>query len=133
MIFSGSHNGIPHFDMVLDGTKTQTRQISDRYEVESERKHPHKVGYAIQRCRTCKAAERHRIVIDRKWKEETDQFLVAEDDKMYPSEICISAMDALSEGGYTPDEYEKEFKKLNPKWGGWSRWAYKYHVIEVPK
>ena len=133
MIFSGSYNGIPHFDMVLNGTKTQTRRISDRYEVESERKYPHKVGYSIQKCRTCKGIVGRRIVIDRKWKEETEQFLVAEDDKMYPSELCITTKDALGEGGYTPDEYEKEFKRLNPKWDGWSRWAYKYRVIEVQK
>ena len=130
MIFSGSHNGIPHFDMVLDGTKTQTRRVADRYEVESERKHPHKVGYAIQRCRTCKATEHHRIVIDKKWKEHCLENMTYSE---RGTDVCISVQDALAEGGYTPAEYEKEFERLSPKWNGWDRWAYKYHVIEVPK
>ena len=130
MIFSGSHNGTPHFDMVLDGIKTQTRRISDRYEVESERKHPHKVGYAIQKCRTCKGIVGRRIVIDRKWKENCIENMAYSETVPY---VDISAQDALAEGGYTPAEYEKEFERLNQKWSGWGRWAYKYHVIEVPK
>jgi len=45
--------------------------------------------------------------------------------------MSIPKEDAWAEGGYSPEEYEKVFRELNPKWDGWSRWAYKFHVIEV--
>lgn len=129
MIFSGKHNGKKHFYMVLDGTKTQTRRLSGRYEVESERKNPHKVGYAIQECRTCKGIEGYRIVMDRIRKEDCILYGAA----LFPIITNISEEDALAEGGYTPEEFEKVFRELNPKWDGWSRWAFEFHVIEVLK
>ena len=46
----------------------------------------------------------------------------------------IYKWDALAEGGYTENEFEKVFRELNPKWDSRSsRWVFEYHVIEVSK
>jgi hypothetical protein len=71
-----------------------------------------------------------RIVMDKIWEERALGFFAVKLTK-YPVEMCISTEDAWLEGGYTPEQYEKVFRELNPKWDGWSRWAYKFHVIEV--
>ena len=90
--------------------------------------------YAVQRKRGIKAEPDIRIVMDRIWEEKAEGFLIlAADDEMYPGENNITKEDALAEGGYTPEEFEKVFRELNPGWDGWSRWAFEYHVIEVPK
>ena len=128
MIFSGSHNGTPHFDMVLDGTKTQTRRVNrGKYQVGK--------SYAIQPCRTCKGIEGYRIVMDRIWKEDGTKSAISESGRKYSyaTEICISVKDALAEGDYMPAEFEKDFRELNPKWDGWSRLVFEFHVIEVQK
>jgi len=111
--------------------KTETRRLNRGvYQIEAERKRPHKIGYAVQLKRGVKAEPDIRIVFDRIWKEEA-LFFLAEDSTRYPVEMSILKEDAWAEGGYSPDEYEKVFRDLNPKWDGWSRWAYKFHVIEV--
>ena len=119
MIFSGSHNGIPHFDMVLDGTKTQTRRVNrGKYQVGK--------SYAIQACRTCKGVEGYRIVMDRILEEPCGEW-----NGFYHR---IYKLDALAEGGYTENEFEKVFRELNPKWDSRSsRWVFEFHVIEVQK
>jgi len=119
---------------ILKGiVKTETRRLKrGYYKLESERKKPHDTGYAVQRKRDLKAEPDIRIVFDRIWKEEA-LFFMAEDDMRYPVEMSISKESAWAEGGYTPDEYEKVFRALNPKWDSWSRWAFKFHAIEVRK
>ena len=89
--------------------------------------------YAVQPKRGVKAEPGIRIVMDRIWKETGKVFLISPSGRKFANatEIHITKEDAWAEGGYTPDEYEKVFRKINPKWGGWSRWAYKFHVIEV--
>ena len=138
-------NILGHIDMIRNGLpriepckpiliKTETRRSKRSiYQVEAERSKPHKIGYAVQRKRGIKAEPDIRIIFDRIWEEKAQGFLVAEDDKMYPREMIITRESAHAEGGYTPKEYETVWKKLNPNWDGWSRWAFEFHVIEVWK
>ena len=81
--------------------------------------------YAVQRKRGIKAEPDIRIVMDRIWEE-----FCGEWNGLYHR---ISKSDALAEGGYTENEFEKVFRELNQKWDGLSRWAFEYHVIEVQK
>ena len=98
--------------------KTQTRRLKRGiYQIEAERKKPHKIGYAVQRKRGVPAEPDIRIVFDVIWVET----------------VLISKADAWAEGGYMPEQYEKVFRELNPKWDGGNRWAFKFHVIEVRK
>ena len=117
MIFSGvSPDGREHFDMVLDGSKTRTTRLSDKYEFGKD--------YAIQPKRTKKGIEGYRMVIDKKTKECRGLTHVG-------IGFLITPKDARVEGGYTPEEFEEVFRKLHPKWDGRERWAYEFHVIKV--
>lgn len=80
--------------------------------------------YAVQPKRGVKAEPSIRIVMDRIWKEEAEKFVDE-------CEVVISKESAWAEGGYTPTEFEELFANLNPEWLGWSRWAFKFHVIMV--
>lgn len=97
--------------------KTQTRRLNRGI---------YKVGkdYAVQRKRGMKAESDIRIVMDRIWLEETEEYVDT-------SEVVISKEDAWAEGGYSPTKFEDIFMDANPKWNGWSRWAFKFHVVEV--
>ena len=99
--------------------KTQTRRLNRGI---------YKVGkdYAVQKKRGVKAEPDIRIVMDRIWEEEAEEFTDA-------CEVVISKQDAWAEGGYTQTEFEELFANLNPEWLGWSRWAFKFHAIEVPR
>ena len=123
--------------MELRIVKTQTRRIKrGYYQVESERKKPHKIGYAVQRKRGVKAETDIRTVFDRIWEEDCLEDFDQEKSSLveYIAEhIHISPKDARAEGGYTPKEYEVLFLKLNPKWDGWSRWAFMFHAIRIGK
>ena len=81
--------------------------------------------YAVQPKRGVRAEPGIRIVMDNIWSERC----------MYPTHpksiIQIFGMHAWAEGGYTPDQFEKIFRALNPKWDGQKRWAFAFHVIEV--
>ena len=106
--------------------KTESRRLSRGiYQIEAERKNPHKIGYAVQLKRGVKAEPDIRIVMDNIWSERC----------MYPAYpeviIQIFGMHAWAEGGYTPEEYEKVFRDINPKWDGQKRWAFKFHAIKV--
>jgi len=107
--------------MILDGIKTQTRRVNrGMYYVGS--------NYAVQLKRGVKAEPDIRIVMDMIWEEKAEETIM---DENYPCDIQISKQNAWAEGGYTPDEYEKVFRELNPKWDGLSRWAFAFHVIRV--
>jgi len=99
-----------HIEMIIAGKKTQTRRVNRGiYQIGKD--------YAIQRKRGEKAIEGYRIKILSLWRENTFTF---------------SKYDANAEGGYTQEEYEKIFLKLNPeidKSLGW--WSFKFKVIEV--
>lgn len=126
-----------HIDMIRNGlrkhppissipprfyVKTQTRRIKrSYYQIESKRKKPHKIGYAVQRKRGVKAEQDIRIVMDRIWHE------------TYFLGFDISKKDALAEGGYTPEQYEKIFQECNKKWNGRRRWVFEFHVIKMEK
>ena len=124
MIFSGtSPNGKKHFDMVLDGSKTRTTRLSDRYKEGKD--------YAIQPKRTKEGIKGYRIVIDKKREERCP--LPGMVTGGYFRRELISKKDAIKEGGYTPEVFEEVFEKIFPKWDGRKRWAYEFHVIEVRK
>ena len=111
--------------------KTESRRIKRGvYQIEAERKKPHYKGYAVQRKRGVPAELDIRIVMDKIWEE-----YCITTDKLghggYLNPIPISKESAFAEGGYAPEHYEKVFRELNPKWNGISRWAFKFHVIEV--
>ena len=107
--------------------KTESRRIERGvYQIEAKRKKPHYPGYAVQPKRGVKAEPNIRIVMDRIWKEEVEEFVDE-------CEVVISKESAWAEGGYTPTEFEELFANLHPEWLGWSRWAFKFHVIEVQR
>ena len=110
-----------HIDMIRNGLpsvelckpiliKTQTRRLNRGI---------YKVGkdYAVQRKRGVKAETDMRIVFDKIW-EDFD---------------FISVEDAWAEGGYMPEQFELIFSHLSRKWEGGSRWAFKFHAVEVIK
>ena len=118
MIFSVDR----HIEMIREGTKTQTRRLNRGiYQIGKD--------YAVQRKRGIKAEPDMRIVMNRIWEEIIERPLKIGKN---PSFNIISEADALAEGGYTPEEFERVFRELNPKWDGWSRWAFEFHV-EVSK
>ena len=92
--------------------KTQTRRLNRGI---------YKVGkdYAVQRKRGATGELNIRIVIDRIWEEHY---------RAISGGQMITQKDAWSEGGYTPIEYEDLFYKLNPKFGGQTRWVFEFHV-----
>ena len=97
-----------HIQMIRDRIKTQARRPNRGvYEIGKD--------YAIQRKRGAKGDPYIRIVMDVIWEERAP----------------ITMIDANAEGGYTSKSFESTFKKRNPKWIGESRWAFKFHVIEV--
>jgi len=96
-----------HIDQIVEDTKTQTRRNSDKYNVGQT--------YAIQSGRGKKGDPRGRILITRKWLED-------------PGEI-ITDPDAQAEGGYTADEYETLYFKMNPAW--MERWCYEFEFWET--
>jgi len=96
--------------------KTQTRRLNRGiYSVGKD--------YAVQRKRGVKAEPDIRIVMDAIWEEK----------ERHGWRPYIKKSAAWAEGGYTPSEYEKLFRELNPKWDGRNRWAFKFHVIEVQR
>lgn len=99
MIFSVGN----HIEQIVNGTKTQTRRDSGKYEVGKT--------YAIQPGRTKPADPRGRILIIHKWNEKD-------------ADWQIHPLDAKAEGGYTPEEYEKLYRQLHPLWE--ERWVYEF-------
>jgi len=77
-------------------------------------------------------------VMDAIWEEGMTEYhatvLLAKYGRNYPIfQAFISEEDARAEGEYNPEQFERVFKELNPKWDGWRRWAYAFHAIEVQK
>ena len=104
--------------------KTETRRL---------KRGIYQVGknYAVQRKRGVKAESNIRIVMDRIWEESCFKPSPYSPSKHKFSPILSE--DAWREGGYTWGQYEKVFRDINPKWNGWSRWAFEFHVIEVQR
>lgn len=119
---------ILYHPMPLRIVKTQTRRLNRGiYWIGRD--------YAVQRKRGVKAEPDIRIVMDRIWDENGAKRFISQSGRKFvnATEIRISKEDAQAEGGYTPDEYEKLFRELNPRWTGFGRWAFEFHVIEVQK
>ena len=130
-----------HIDMIRNGLhhvvlrqhdpkliiKTQTRRLNRGiYQIGKD--------YAVQRKRGVKAEKDIRVVFDRIREEDCLEDFDQEKSSLVEyiaKHICISPKDAWAEGGYMPSEYELVWAKLNPKWSGWSRWAFEFHVKEV--
>jgi len=96
-----------HDELVIQRKKTQTRRESGRYQIGKD--------YAIQKCRTCPARPEGRILILKKKPE------------MVEVDTPISVEDALAEGGYTPEQYERLYEKMHRGW--LDRWAYEFRFI----
>ena len=105
--------------------KTQTRRLNRGiYQVGK--------SYAVQRKRGVKAEPDIRIVMDRIWEEHPIGSFLADSGETF-AVFTISKEDARAEGGYIPILFEDLFHKLNPKFNGWSRWAFAFHVVKVLK
>lgn len=102
--------------------KTQTRRVNRGiYQVGKD--------YAVQSKRGVKAEIDIRIEIDEIHAEGMPLYhataLLAQKGGVNSiSQSHISVKDALAEGGYIPEEYEKAFRDINPKWHEGERWAY---------
>lgn len=93
--------------------KTQSRRLNRGiYQIGKD--------YAVQRKRGVKAEPDIRIVMD-----------VIREEYCYQAWLCIHPIDALAEGGYKADEFERVFREVNPTWNGQTRWAFEFHAIEV--
>jgi hypothetical protein len=106
MIFKGERNGTTHIEMIRNGTKTQTRRPTDRYQVGK--------SYAVQPGRGKTGIPGLRILITNKWVE-------------FKSARWILWEEAKDEGDYTPEEYEQLYETMYPGWV--SRWAYLFKVV----
>ncbi|MGB7532980.1 MAG: hypothetical protein WA977_08430 [Halobacteriota archaeon] len=103
--------------------KTETRRLKRGiYQVGKD--------YAVQRKRGVKGEPDIRIVIDRIWEEHPIGSFFSANGGSF-TVFHISEEHAWAEGGYVPAEFEDVFHKLNPKFSGWSRWAFKFHVIKA--
>ncbi|UCD07121.1 MAG: hypothetical protein JSW41_04820 [Candidatus Aenigmatarchaeota archaeon] len=100
---------------IIDGTKTQTRRPTDRYEVGKD--------YAIQPGRGKKAIPEGRIKILKKWREAPGM--------KSTGFFWITAWDADAEGGYKPPDYERLYRKMYPDW--FERFAYEFQFIPNEK
>lgn len=120
-----------HIDMIRKGQKTQTRRLNRGvYHVGRD--------YAVQRKRGVNAEKNIRIMMDKIEVEGMTEYhaavLLSQHGIGHPiSQAHISKGDAWAEGNYTPSLYESDFIKAYPKWDGWSRWVFNFHVIEVQK
>jgi len=107
MIFSIGN----HIEQIINGTKTQTRRLFKGF---NKLSYNWFTEYAIQPCRTCKGISDGKIkMVDIGFEERGVQ---------------ITKEDALAEGNYTPEEYEKLFDKMYPGW----EWRTVYRFIFIP-
>ena len=109
MIFSEGD----HIEQIKAGTKTQTRRVSDRYEVGKL--------YTVQPCRTCKGMPEGKILIRAK---------IIELNHPNPAWGWIMEDDAKAEGGYIPEEYEKLYNKMHPGWEKRYAYLFQYYTTE---
>ena len=107
-----------HIDLIRSGRKTQTRRVNRGiYQVGRD--------YAVQRKRGVTAEICMRIEIDAIWEERCEYG--------WGNPYYILPRNAQAEGGYTVEEFEDVFRTAYPMWNGETRWAFRFHVIEVRK
>ena len=119
MIFSKGD----HIKQIIEGTKTQTRRSSDRYQVGKL--------YSIQPSRTEPGIPDGKIYIGVKTKEWKPDLSDLPEDAHFAigwrkmeSGYPILEHNAKAEGGYTSEEYEELYEKMHPNWT--ERWAYDF-------
>lgn len=110
-----------HIQQIINGTKTQTRRPTDRYQVGNL--------YAIQPRRREKGIPDGKIYIGQKmreWKPNMSSLpLHAEFARRYlimEAGYPIKKHDAEAEGGYSSFEFEELYEKMYPEWT--ERWVY---------
>lgn len=101
-----------HIQQIIAGKKTQTRRKSDWYRVGRT--------YSIQPGRTKPGIPEGRILITKKRSE------------FQPN--VISEEDAEAEGGYTPRQFEKLYRRMDREWSSTSykfavRYAYTFRFV----
>ena len=96
-----------HIQQIIAGTKTQTRRKSGLYIIGET--------YAVQPGRTKKGISEGRILIIEK-RIEYKHYL-----------LQISYEDAEAEGGYSPEEFEDLYKRMDYTW--MQRYAYTFKFI----
>jgi len=113
MIFSPEH-----IEQIKNVTKTQSRRVNRGvYQVGKD--------YSVQPGRGKKGIQGLRIVMD-----DISEELVSFSIGKWRPFVPLSEEDARAEGGYTPIQYEEEFRRLYPDWDGIRRWAFKFHIKE---
>lgn len=115
-----------HIEMIRNGTKTEIRRPNRGI---------YQVGRDYAEQARVKAEIDIKIVINKIRKETGKSVLVSRSGRKHTTarEICITKPDAWAEGNYTPSLYELDFRNVYPKWNGFSRWVFEFHVIEVRK
>ena len=118
-------NGLMQYHLLSDNLNCPAEQRTIKTQTRRLNRGIYRIGkdYAVQRKRGVKAEPDIRIVMDRIWKEEAEEFTDEH-------EVVISKEGAWAEGGYTPTGFEELFVKVNPEWLGWSRWVFEFHVVE---
>jgi len=136
-------NGLMRYHLLSDILNCPAEQRIVKTETRRPKRGIYQVGkdYAVQRKRGVKAESDIRIMMDEIWLEtqgivRTNYFLECmgvqlNEGILYVRGIPISKENAWAEGGYTPEGFEKIFSEVSPKWDGWKRWAFKFHVVEV--
>lgn len=124
-----------HIEQIRAKIKYETRRLNIYH---------YKVGhkYSVQPTRTSPGIPDMKIFITDIWKEciipknERPYTIVDEDGYTVNLIHMISEEDAIAEGNYTPENYERLFRKINPHWDGKYRWVIKFkpvfrqHVIQ---
>lgn len=121
MIFSGSHNGVSHIELIKLGKKTWTRRLLANEKMKTIKVPRYKPGhsYSIQPARTKPGIPDGRILI----------LMNLIECKTDPHDYPISKEHAELEGGYTPEQYEQLFEQM---FKGWIyRVAYNIRYIEI--
>ena len=130
-----------HIKKIWLEQKTQTRRWSEKVPTPLLYNR-YKAGqlYAVQEGRGKPGLKDMKIRVIRKWIEtkrvRTNYLLECLRDGgvsgvLYVGGIPISAADAQAEGGYNPENYEVEFKRLNKKWDGKDRVGLEFEVVRV--
>ena len=112
-----------HIDLIRSGQKTQTRRLNRGCYHEGKK-------YAVQSKRGVKAEIGIRIEMVGIWEENCKRRV---DTRGNPLNPCISIYDAKEEGGYTPEDYELEFRRAYPNWDEMTRWVYSFLVVDVQR
>ena len=113
MIFAEtSPDGETHIEQIRKGIKTQTRRRNRGI---------YQIGhsYSVQKGRGIKGEPDIRIVMEKIWEE------------IHLQGDLISEKDALKEGGYTPEQYEETYQKINPHLEGGKRFGFEFHGIKI--